>query len=86
MGDFGSSVVRTIVPVIVGVIVSALFYVGVELDDTTKASLVTATTGIVTGLWYVLFRFLETKFSNQWGWFLGLAKQPGYPTNVPPAG
>lgn len=86
MSDFGSSVVRTLVPVIVGAVISALLYLGVELDDGTKAALVTVTTGVVTGLWYVIFRFLETKFSDQWGWLLGLAKQPEYPSTPPSEG
>jgi hypothetical protein len=78
MGDFGSSFVRTVVPVVAGFLLTLLVNLGVDLDEESSLALTTFLTGLFTSLYYLVFRFLEVKFSSQWGWLLGLAKEPTY--------
>jgi hypothetical protein len=70
------AIVRTIVPVVVGAVISWLITRGLDLssyENAINAWLLVA----VTTLYYALFKWLESKWPA-FGWFLGLAKQPVY--------
>ena len=78
MGDFGSSLVRTVVPIIAGALLTLLVNLGIDLDEDSTLALTTFLTGLLTAVYYLVVRFLEEKVSPQWGWLLGLAKGPSY--------
>jgi hypothetical protein len=73
-----SSVVRTIVPSIVGFVMSWLATTEIVVDDSLSGNLSAALTVGFSALYYIVVRFLETKFSSKWGWLLGLASSPNY--------
>lgn len=85
MNDLVTSWIRSVVPIIVGAFASWLFArTGFVIDEASQVGLVTAFTGLLSGLYYVVVRWLETK-QPQLGWLLGLPKQPGYSDDsVPP--
>lgn len=67
----GPSLVRTLVPIIIGPVVARL---GINPEDPTVLLLAS---GTISYLYYVLVRVLETK-APQLGYFLGVAKSPVY--------
>lgn len=75
------SVVRTIVPVIVGFAATYALKAGLHLNTiwlTDEVSL------LLTTVFYALVRYLEVHVSPKFGWLLGIAIQPKYPvTNTP---
>lgn len=72
MRDILLSWVRTIVPLVVGFLVSKGL-----LDENSSTEALAAGYVIVTSAYYVAVRVLETKFS--WvGWLLGAPKAPSY--------
>lgn len=76
------SLVRTYVPVAVGAFVAWLLTLGVELDPSAEAGLVTAGTGLLIALYYTLARLLE----RRWPWagvLLGATTQPTYDQRTP---
>lgn len=79
LGEIGTSVVRTITPLIVGALTAlAARYLGVELPGEALAELVTV---VVAGIYYTVARTLEEYLSPWWGRILlglGLAGQPRY--------
>jgi len=78
MNDLVTSWIRSVVPIIVGALASWLAAkTGFVIDEASQVGLVTAFTGLLSGLYYVIVRWLETK-QPQFGWLLGLPKQPGY--------
>lgn len=89
MGNILSSIIRTLVPLIVGTVTTFLVSRGVVDAETaaeTAAQLTAFLTVVVTGVYYTAARFLEAKIDGRFGWLLGLAKQPGYAAgDVPPA-
>ena len=74
MEDLLKSVVRTLVPVVVGLVISGLATAGIELDE---ALLYPVIDTIFVGGYYTVIRFLETK-EEKFGWFLGLPSPPQY--------
>ena len=74
MNDLLKSMIRTFVPVVVGLILSALAQIGVKVDPGTIAGAVDA---IFIGGYYAIVRFLESK-SPKLGWLLGLPSEPHY--------
>ncbi|MFI7083829.1 hypothetical protein ACIBUR_09505 [Streptomyces anulatus] len=68
---------RTAVPIVVGWVAALLAHIYVDVDE---VALSQALVGIFGVLYYGLFRLLEAKVSPAFGWFLGLAKPPAYPT------
>lgn len=68
------SVVRTIVPVIVGFLLSLPIVHGLGVSTEQATSLVTAA---LIGVYYVLVRFLESKWPKL-GWLLGTPVAPTY--------
>lgn len=77
-----ASLIRTVVPVIVGLLVSGLAKFGFHLTDDTFTGVIT--TG-VTAVYYVSVRWLEINITPRLGWLLGKAGAPQYPSNVSPA-
>lgn len=78
MGDLGTSLIRTFVPLAAGYVISLLVLAGVDIGSDGKVALTSFLTALFTGLYYALFRFLEVHFGSQWGWLLGLAKSATY--------
>lgn len=74
MEDTLKSVVRTLVPVVVGLIISGLATAGIELDE---ASLYPVIDTIFVGGYYTVVRLLESK-DTRFGWLLGLPVPPHY--------
>lgn len=83
--SIGTSIVRTVVPLIVALLVRAGAKAGLSLDPGLFLDTVTV---VVTTLYYAGVRVLETQVGPAWGWLLGVAKVPVYPTpegdNLPP--
>lgn len=77
--SFAPSVVRTIVPLLVGYFTAWPVAGLLGLTDDQITSLITA---VVTALYYVVARLLEQHASPIFGWLLGYASAPAY---VPPA-
>lgn len=78
------SFMRTVVPIVAGLVLTLLVRIGVTFDSAAVASVVTA---VLTGAYYTLFRLLETlavKIRNRplaavAGILLGWATPPDYP-------
>jgi hypothetical protein len=73
--DWLASLWRTAVPLIVGVAAVQLTRLGVEIDEATVASALTAGFGTV---YYAVVRLAEQHLGRGWGWLLGLARPPHY--------
>lgn len=71
----GTSIVRTFVPVLVGLILTGLANVGMDIPEGLITEVVLA---VVITLYYAVVRLLETHVSPAWGWLLGVAKVPKY--------
>jgi len=78
MGDFGTSLVRTLVPLIAGFVITSLLAVGVDLGTEGTVALNAFLTSLISALWYIVFRFAEQKINPNFGWLLGIAKGPTY--------
>lgn len=72
------SLVRTVVPLIVGAVLSFFVTRGIALDPEFESSLTVALTAAFTGVYYLAVRLFEVYVSPKFGWLLGLAKQPEY--------
>lgn len=70
-----ASILRTIVPVVVGWLILQAVRLGITIDSAWLSGVVQ---GGITVVFYALVRYAETYGSNAWGWLLGLAKQPVY--------
>ena len=77
MTDTVLSLIRTYVPVAVGSFISWLVTLGVVLDPTAEAGLITALTGLLIAVYYTVARLLEKKWPF-FGFLLGSKKQPEY--------
>lgn len=73
--------IRTFVPLIVGWLATLLAKYGFNVDGTLLQALVGAALG---GIYYVVVRYLESH-KAQFGWLLGVAKQPSYVPGPAPA-
>lgn len=74
MGDNVTSIIRTVVPVIVGTGISWLARQGIDVDGAAVAQAVTV---VVIGGYYALARWAEGRWAKA-GWLLGVAKAPTY--------
>lgn len=76
------SVMRTAVPLVAGVVITALAHIGVDFGSEVTTSVVTA---VLAGAYYTLFRLLERaapsggKAEKFFGLLLGFARPPIYP-------
>lgn len=77
LSSFAPSVIRTIVPLVVGYFSAWPVAELTGLDDNAVTSLVTV---LVTALYYVLVRSLERYVLPQAGWLLGYPSEPVYVT------
>ena len=75
MNPFAASLVRTIVPIVVGSILGLLTRVGLDIDLEGQQALSTLIDSAFIGAYYLVVRLIETKVP-QIGWLLGLAKTP----------
>jgi hypothetical protein len=80
VSGLGASIVRTIVPLLVGVITSSLLKAGVEIPE---GFLDQYLAEIVFTLYYVGVRLLETYVGPAYGKLLGVAKKPTYAAGLP---
>lgn len=71
----GTSVIRTLVPVVVGSILAGLASIGLDLPEGLVTEVVAT---VIITLYYAAVRLLETHVSPAWGWLLGVAKVPQY--------
>lgn len=74
----GASLVRTIVPGIVGWAVTQLVLLGLTVDAQFESALTSGLTVGFATLWYLIVRVLEVYVAPRFGWLLGLAKAPQY--------
>ena len=70
------SIVRTIVPAIVGAVLSWLSLTGLELDPEFETALTAVLFAVFTSAYYVAVRLFETYASPKLGWLLGAAQSP----------
>lgn len=71
------AIIRTVVPTLVGAFAAWLASVGLSLDAETQAATVVALTGLFSGLYYTLVRWLGQRFP--WAeWLLGYNATPAY--------
>ena len=82
MKSLFDSLVRTVVPLVVGAVVSWFVTAGIVLDPEFEGALTIAVTAGLTGVYYVVVRLLETYVTPKFGWLLGLAKEPVYVERV----
>ncbi|MGW3275485.1 hypothetical protein ACWDFH_29055 [Streptomyces kronopolitis] len=79
--DLAISMWRMAVPVIAGWVATLLVQINVSVDEQQLSNFLVG--GFIL-LYYGLFRTLESQVSPKFGWFLGLAKPPTYPTKPSP--
>lgn len=73
--SLGASLVRTVVPLVVGAVVAGLAKVKLNIDQAALEQLVGAA---VAAVYYGVVRVAEERVSPAIGWFLGWAKAPKY--------
>ena len=82
--DYVLSLIRTWVPIGIGVLVAWLAARGIILDAETSTALVDALGGVAAAVYYALARLLELKFPFLGGLLLGSPKSvPVYVPNPP---
>lgn len=74
MSDNVTSIIRTVVPVIVGTAISWLARKGIDVDGAAVAQAITV---IIIGAYYAAVRWAENRWPRA-GWLLGSAKAPTY--------
>lgn len=84
-GVLWASLVRTVVPVIVGGALGALAAHGLEVDPEAEGAATAVLTSAGSLGYYAVVRLLEVYVAPWWGWLLGLAKSPdAYSHGAPP--
>lgn len=73
--SISTSLIRTVVPLLVGWIVAVLLKANVKADT---AQVELWISPLVTALYYSGVRFLEEKVNPKFGWLLGKASAPQY--------
>lgn len=74
MNDFVTSLIRTIVPIVVGFVITQAARIGIELDSVSVGMIVTS---VVSGVYYTVARLLEKK-NPKAGLLLGKKSTPKY--------
>lgn len=77
--DLWTSIVRTVVPFVVGYVIVAAAKLGIELDSATASGAITVLLG---GIYYTVARIVEERWPT-WGWLLGSPTKPVYSTTNP---
>lgn len=80
-----ASIIRTAVPIVIGVLLTLLARAGFNLDLEGQAELTSWVTGLFIGAYYVVVRLIEQKVP-QVGWLIGLAKSPDSYSAAPESG
>jgi hypothetical protein len=80
-----ASIVRTIVPIIVGAVLGWAVTLNAPLDPEFEPALTAALTLGFSGVYYIAVRLIETYVSPKLGWLIGLAKSPEQYTADSPA-
>lgn len=75
MNPFIASLIRTIVPVAAGAVISWFALINLHIDAEGQTALASLLTAVLTGGYYLVVRLIEQKVP-QAGWLLGLAKSP----------
>lgn len=75
--NYLTSIIRTIVPLVMGFIISYLARKGITLDEELNANLAMLIQLVVTALYYIVVRYLESK-KSEFGWLLGSPTAPKY--------
>lgn len=79
------SLVRTLVPVVVGSVLAWFAAKGIPVDPSLETTMTVALTGAATFVYYAVVRFLEMKVSPKFGWLLGNNSSPdSYSPGKPP--
>ncbi len=78
MSDLRDSIIRTIVPVIVGAILGWLASINLAPDPGLESALTIALSAAFTAVYYIAVRLFERYVSPRFGWLLGVAKEPEY--------
>jgi hypothetical protein len=78
MTDLMPSLIRTLVPIVVGPLVARF---GLDVNDPDTFAL---TSGVISYLFYVLVRVVETRYPA-FGYLLGIAKAPAYSPEPSPS-
>lgn len=76
--DLLPSFIRTLVPYIVGAIVSFLATKGVNVPEDQQAEVIATLTVVLGQLYYIVVRWLETRINPRLGILLGKASAPTY--------
>lgn len=76
-GDLLKSVIRTVVPALVGLVTSWLARSGLHLEASTADSLTLLLVAVFTAGYYALVRWLTQRWAWM-GWFLGYPANPTY--------
>lgn len=71
----GASIVRTVVPAVVALLLGWAAKVGLDIDSDLLAGFLTS---VILGAYYAVARYLETFVSAKWGWLLGKIGAPLY--------
>lgn len=77
LNSYITSLIRTYVPLGVGVLVSWLASIGISVDSTATAALVAGLGAVAAGAWYALARLLERRWPKL-GVLLGVPAAPAY--------
>lgn len=76
---YGRSIIRTVVPIIVGSVIAWLAARGVKVDE---ATILPAVDAIVAAAYYAVIRMVEDKWPKA-GWLLGSPGAPSYASPTP---
>jgi hypothetical protein len=76
---YGRSIIRTVVPIIVGSVIAWLAARGVKVDE---ATILPAVDAVVAAAYYALIRLVEDKWPKA-GWLLGSPGAPTYASATP---
>lgn len=76
MNTLWLSIVRTLVPAIVGSVMTWLATTGLEIDPGFQPALESVLFAGFTGVYYIGARLLERYVSPRFGWLLGAAQSP----------
>lgn len=71
-----ASIVRTIVPILVGAVLGFAVANGIDVDPEFEATLTSWLSVGFSGVYYIVVRLFEIYVSPKIGWLLGLAKAP----------
>lgn len=76
------SYIRTLVPYLVGLVVSWLTTKGINVPENYQSEAIATLTVVFGQLYYIIIRWLETRVNPRLGVLLGKAKAPTYPVNT----